>query len=300
MEHDKNNRLSFKFSVYDYFENDRKHFTDLTIVDSVLIYGDNGLLVASRKYIQKPFHNLLSMYYSNGQLMYTREMKDSYTTWNQLCVYDINGKKLNPGTLRDGNGTLISYYQNGVKRSESWLENGKIKGNMGRWTSDGKTLNMAICESIQTINGDNAALKNSVKIVAMRYDFELDFYVMGYSLAKECPKVVEIIKKDAENTFALNYGKAELASSDKSKLEAVYNAVSEEIDVISGYDPDRIVEVIRTEANIQFKLHNLGSGKAKAYQAKLHLMLMEAPYYPDMICLIEDVFDNNQLFVPEE
>lgn len=66
-------------------------------------------------------------FYKNGQIKVSVEYLNA-KIWDILECYDINGNKLNCGTIRNGNGILNEYSSNGNLRHSGEIVNGYKNG----------------------------------------------------------------------------------------------------------------------------------------------------------------------------
>ncbi|GAB2994847.1 hypothetical protein GCM10027284_11810 [Cyclobacterium sediminis] len=109
-------------------------------------YYDGGQLKSVGSYLLGQEDGIWGLFYDNKQL--TQEETWDFGRLLNISEYNnYNGSKtLNPGTLRDGNGTRITYYINGAKESEGNYQSGKPEGNWkyyhdnGRLASEGKMV----------------------------------------------------------------------------------------------------------------------------------------------------------------
>lgn len=94
-----------------------------------IIYHENKKQHVIANYFEGKRDGLAKWYYDNGQLetvieyKYDANQKEGLR-WNAHKRYDINGKKLKKGTLKNGNGTLNSYDENGNLTSVTTYKNG--------------------------------------------------------------------------------------------------------------------------------------------------------------------------------
>jgi len=65
-------------------------------------------------------------YFDNGQIWSERIYNDG-KPWEVLTNFDINGNVMEKGTLKDGNGTLFIYDENGKLTDIEYYEKGKLK-----------------------------------------------------------------------------------------------------------------------------------------------------------------------------
>jgi len=76
------------------------------------VYFKNGEYDKTRKY-----------YFPNGQLWIEQEYKNGLR-WNVIANYDEKGNKRDAGTLKNGNGTVILYNEDGTVRETLTYKNG--------------------------------------------------------------------------------------------------------------------------------------------------------------------------------
>lgn len=97
------------------------------------IYGDSGLLEFAVPYKNGQRDGVATWYYGNGKVSLRAIYKsggENHTglRWEVLEGYDMNGIGLNLGDLKEGNGTWITFDENGQRQSMSTYENGiKVK-----------------------------------------------------------------------------------------------------------------------------------------------------------------------------
>jgi hypothetical protein len=73
-----------------------------------------------------PIENGIYSYrYKNGMVKSRTEYKDG-KTWNAVSAFDLRGNALDKGTLREGNGTLKIYDENGKAEEIEYYKNGKL------------------------------------------------------------------------------------------------------------------------------------------------------------------------------
>lgn len=69
------------------------------------------------------FHGTRKYFYPNGQLWIEQIYKDGLS-WEVVSNFTEDGKRRDAGTLRNGNGTIIFYNENGSVRKVSTFSNG--------------------------------------------------------------------------------------------------------------------------------------------------------------------------------
>jgi antitoxin component YwqK of YwqJK toxin-antitoxin module len=82
-------------------------------------------------------------YYSNGQLKYEIVFKNGMF-FDAVNFYSKDGKKLDFGTLNQGNGSLKMYYQDGKPFSVFNYKDGKINGTVDVFFPSGDTITHAV------------------------------------------------------------------------------------------------------------------------------------------------------------
>lgn len=75
-------------------------------------------------------------YYNNGQLAYELEIK-SGLPYNALGVYSKDGRKLDAGSLKEGNGVMNFFYPNGAIKSSCTYNNSRVKGKLMTYYESG-------------------------------------------------------------------------------------------------------------------------------------------------------------------
>ena len=89
----------------------------------------NGVLKEELIAKNGKFEGTAKHYYSNGKLWTERIYKDG-EIWTVLSNYDSNGKSRESGNLKNGNGTLFLYNDDGRLREVITYINGKIISNI--------------------------------------------------------------------------------------------------------------------------------------------------------------------------
>lgn len=89
----------------------------------------NGVLKEELNAKNGTFEGVGKYYYSNGQLWTERIYKDG-EIWSVLSNYDSNGKPREGGNLKNGNGTLFLYNEDGRLREVITYINGKVISNI--------------------------------------------------------------------------------------------------------------------------------------------------------------------------
>jgi len=70
-------------------------------------------------------NGLFKYYYPSGKIWIEQEMKNGLA-WKVIANYTENGQKRNAGTLKDGNGTIILYNEDGSIRETEIYKNGVV------------------------------------------------------------------------------------------------------------------------------------------------------------------------------
>lgn len=87
------------------------------------IYYESGVLKEEVSFSNNKFNGTRKYYHPNGQLWIEEIYKDGMH-WTVIANYDAKGNKRNPGTLKEGNGTLILYKEDGTVRETVHYVNG--------------------------------------------------------------------------------------------------------------------------------------------------------------------------------
>ncbi len=89
-------------------------------------YYPNGSLGTLKNYSSGKLNGIAKVLYPNG-IVKERINYVNGSIGNVLEMNDINGKKLDPGSLKNGNGTLIIYHDNGTLNKILNIVNGKVQ-----------------------------------------------------------------------------------------------------------------------------------------------------------------------------
>lgn len=84
---------------------------------------ENGKLKETYTFKQDSLHGRFKYYYPSGQL-WTEKQYDNGRLLNVISLYDSNGKELDKGTLKDGNGLVNYYDENGNIYLKTTYHNG--------------------------------------------------------------------------------------------------------------------------------------------------------------------------------
>ena len=87
-------------------------------------YYENGKLEEEVYFTNDELDKTRKYYHPNGQLWIEQEYKNGQH-WNIIANYDQKGNKRNAGTLKNGNGTIIYYNDDGTVRETINYVNGK-------------------------------------------------------------------------------------------------------------------------------------------------------------------------------
>lgn len=97
-----------------------------------LIYNNKGIVTAKFNYLDYCRNGKAQWYYDNGQLLqeaiykYSDANKPTGLRWEILSSFSSDGKSRDPGTLKNGNGTWITYDDTG-KKTVTIYQNGLPK-----------------------------------------------------------------------------------------------------------------------------------------------------------------------------
>jgi antitoxin component YwqK of YwqJK toxin-antitoxin module len=86
-------------------------------------YYPNGKIMEEVTFKDDVFHGSRKYFHPNGQLWIEEIYKDGLS-WEVVANFTENGKRRDAGTLRNGNGTVISYNEDGSVREVSTFLNG--------------------------------------------------------------------------------------------------------------------------------------------------------------------------------
>jgi antitoxin component YwqK of YwqJK toxin-antitoxin module len=94
-------------------------------------YFENGQIAMQGKFKKGIMVGVWKHYYDNGQMLsivnYIRGVPTELNGW------DKNGKQ----TIKNGNGTIFTYYENGNLKSQLSYKNSKLHGTMKSWFENG-------------------------------------------------------------------------------------------------------------------------------------------------------------------
>lgn len=118
-----------------------------TVVGGDILIGEYAMKV---NFKNGKIYDEIVQYYSNGKIYRISKLRNKDISLfdfnenfekyvNSYEIYDYNtGEKILEENLNDGNGKIISYYNNGNKRKEYEISNNKINGKLIRYYSNGK------------------------------------------------------------------------------------------------------------------------------------------------------------------
>jgi antitoxin component YwqK of YwqJK toxin-antitoxin module len=89
-------------------------------------YYPNGNLMDEVFLIDDVPNGIRTYYYPNGTKWFEQELKNGMP-WNAISNFSSTGQLRDPGTLKDGNGTLIYYNEDNSVREVLTFKNGKEK-----------------------------------------------------------------------------------------------------------------------------------------------------------------------------
>lgn len=110
-----------------YFPNGKPHH-QVTMVEGILngtakTFYESGVVAEEVNFSNGEFNGTRRYFYPDGKVWIEELYKDG-KHWTVIANYDANGKKRNPGTLKNGNGTLVLYNEDGTVRETVTYING--------------------------------------------------------------------------------------------------------------------------------------------------------------------------------
>lgn len=85
-------------------------------------YYENGKIESIKTYSENELDGIYKYFHDNGQL-WTERIYNDGKLWNIISNYDRKGKKLNPGSLKNGTGTVNSYDTKGkLKETKEYID----------------------------------------------------------------------------------------------------------------------------------------------------------------------------------
>jgi len=88
-------------------------------------YYDNGKIQEYAEFKDDDFHGIRKYFYDNGQIWIEQTYKNGKYL-DVIANYTKDGIKRNPGTLKNGNGTIIFYDEDGSIRETQTFVNGNL------------------------------------------------------------------------------------------------------------------------------------------------------------------------------
>jgi len=89
-------------------------------------YYENGVIQEYVEFKDNEIHGTRRYYYENGQVWIEQTYLNG-KSWEVVSNYTQNGIKRNPGSLKNGNGTIIFYNEDGSIRETQVFQNGILK-----------------------------------------------------------------------------------------------------------------------------------------------------------------------------
>ncbi|HLP37064.1 toxin-antitoxin system YwqK family antitoxin [Lacibacter sp.] len=86
-------------------------------------FYENGIVAEEVNFENGEFNGTRRYFYPDGKV-WIEEIYKEGKHWTVIANYDASGKKRNPGTLKNGNGTLILYNEDGTVRETATYING--------------------------------------------------------------------------------------------------------------------------------------------------------------------------------
>lgn len=122
---------SSRYIQKDYFQNGKVSI-EIAFINGVpngknKEYYSDGILKKEQVFKDGILNGEFKYYYPSGKIWIEWEMKNGLC-WNVIANYKENGQKRNPGTLKDGNGTVILYNDDGsIREIETYINGSKVK-----------------------------------------------------------------------------------------------------------------------------------------------------------------------------
>lgn len=95
------------------------------ILEGVSKYYENGKLISMQTFSENELNGSHMYYHSNGQLWTELEMK-SNKPWTVKSNFDKQGRTKDKGNLKNGNGTMKRYDENGKLVAIEYYKNGEL------------------------------------------------------------------------------------------------------------------------------------------------------------------------------
>ena len=142
-----------------------KKLTEISYKDGKLhglwtSWNESGKKLSETNFKDGQLHGLLSMWYENGQkrgegnytddkmvglwtFWYENGHKQSEQNWNEGQIWDAvawkpNGEKCSRTNLKNGNGFLFFYFENGNPMTEEKRKSGNLEGTLRIWHENGQ------------------------------------------------------------------------------------------------------------------------------------------------------------------
>lgn len=119
-------------------------------------------------------HGVYSEQYYNGVIACEIEFRNN-KPWTSISAHDITGRTLNPGTLHEGNGTLIVYDDSGKVKSEFEYQNQLIYGKMLHYNYKGDTIEYGLLFTDSLPTYKNTSFSKSESDVNLAVAWTLNF-----------------------------------------------------------------------------------------------------------------------------
>jgi len=141
--------------------NNRKDYNNYTdafgLKQGKWIISDSNNIVTSELYfLNNKLNGVCSFFWGNGVIK-EKSLYKNGKHWEVLEAKDSLGNSLDPGNLKDGNGTLKYYYSNGIIRWEQDYKDGvmfgltKLYTDKGVLTAEGVSIDFDIPETYDTV-----------------------------------------------------------------------------------------------------------------------------------------------------
>ena len=101
------------------------HYLNDSLDGNYRLYYTSGSIQETGNYKMGVYEGIYRYYYENGQLWVEKEYRNE-RLWNIAGSYDSKGKSKDTGTLKDGNGTVLFYTEEGKIYLIQTLQNGHV------------------------------------------------------------------------------------------------------------------------------------------------------------------------------
>ncbi|MBC7412280.1 MAG: hypothetical protein H7331_07490 [Bacteroidia bacterium] len=101
------------------------HYKQNNIDSTQVVYFENGKIGATNNYIYGKKEGMETIYHQNGQLWSEKKYSNGNIV-DMITLLDDTGKPLDKGTLKNGNGTVLYYTENGILSEVDYYANGKF------------------------------------------------------------------------------------------------------------------------------------------------------------------------------